>query len=217
MKSGQLALALLLVMSGGCAHTSEPETTSNNIQGHVLYGYGGTMMPQCIPVPGKVMVVFRTFQHFVAYENGCVAYREVAVNGSTVRIRLDGHVSTGSSETETPLTRPENGPHIVREMHGPEYRSHSYKGSDGKGAPMAYASFFDSKERLAFHCGPLYRSKALRGKPYGASHGCVRIPCAQMVALRFQFFDTETAVIITETPETLARDWLTQRVRTARQ
>jgi len=110
--------------------------------------------------PGKMMVIFLCEQYFVAYQD----------HG----IRMHGPVSTGMLGHETP---PGLYNIIADGRKGAEYRSREYPKPNG-GAPMPYAMFF-TMDGQAIHGGDMYRPVRIRGKPYGMSHGCVRVETAQ--------------------------------------
>lgn len=195
-----LFCALATLTSTGCATSRNYHAPRGHthIAGFELYGYGSARMPGCVTLPGKWLVVFRDYQHLVAYEHGCVASRSSIV--------LESHVSTGMIGHETPITNPARGPHRIEytEMH---YRSKTYPEPHG-GAPMPYAMFFDRAGGFALHGGERYRSKRMRGKPFGMSHGCVRLD-QNLARIIFEQFQDETLrVVVTENTATFMRDWV---------
>ncbi len=192
-----LATALL---GAGCASNSARHYA---YQSHVAdtiriekYGYDASF-PRQVRLPGKVIVIFIKDQYGVVHEHGEVARRQ--------GFELHNHIASGSEGFETPLTNPEHGPHRI-EYAEARYYSKTYPRPHG-GAPMPHTMFFNHREGLALHGGETYRPKAMRGRPLGMSHGCVRLPLRMAEIIFTNFYDARMRVIITWDAETLRRDW----------
>ncbi len=131
---------------------------------------------------GNVIVVVLCDQHFVAFHQ--------------YGVYDHGPVSTGMIGFETPP-----GHYRICRHEGAGYRSDKYPLPNG-GAPMPWATFFcrpdGSETGMAFHGGDLNRPAAVRGKPYGMSHGCIRMSAQQAHSINFwsrQYQDVEVIVV----------------------
>jgi L,D-transpeptidase catalytic domain len=142
-------------------------------------------LPMRFNYPGKVIVVFRGSQQYAAYENGEAA--------SHKGLLLRGPVSTGmQGRYETTLTKLSDGPHVInyRKIH---YVSKTHPRPYG-GARMPFAMRFEEEQGFFLHYGIIPR---WNGKPYGESHGCVRLHDNHARTL-FWHFRGDVRVIVVE-------------------
>lgn len=154
-------------------------------------------IPRTIAAPEKVAVAFLTYQWMCAYEDGRIAVR----NGT----ELCSPISSGQPGHRTPLTDPEGESWKIVWMHA-RHCSHEFPrpndGCDDGGAPMPHSAFF--YKGVAFHAGYV---RVPDGKPYGQSHGCVRLPAKMARLLYEQFFTVGMPVIVTSDGPTFLVKW----------
>lgn len=152
----------------------------------------GRDMPYRIPIQGVIFVGLLDPQCFGVYQDGImVRYDEEQL--------FFGWMSSGAPRLETPVTLPQNGPHIIWEKKRMHFSKSVpvYVRGRKMGSPMPFSWFFNGGH--AIHEG----RTALRN----ASHGCVRLEPWAARALYHRFRKDELQVVIAYDQKSLLREW----------